>query len=312
MKITILKRAVLEEVPSASALEVLNGLLYIAADDASGISVLKDNLRKIKYWPLPGLEAYAEGVRIPKPLKPDLEAGLSFNINGYPHLVFLGSGSVKTYRDKAYLIKLPTPYNRNPIVWEKNLEPLYNLIRQDETAMGLKGELNIEAGTLAGDKVIIVNRSSNAALIFDEKEFAEFIQGHTEGFPFPSTEIIEVKETLGLDLHISGLCTWRDKLIFTLSAEDTPNAYDDGAIMGSALAWASLNEDSSFSRGMRNAVIGALQGLSIIEDEKGEPLKTKLESISVYEEGEDGTLYALAIADNDDQAAELFQLELRF
>src|SRR5690554_5214986 len=118
----IIKRTKLEGIPSASGLTVLNGMLYITGDDSPYLFVLNPYLELVKKYQLFDPEQI-ENDRIPKKIKPDFESTTHFEINNFPHILILGSGSKSSKRDEGYLIKLPTRYNRNPIISSVSAAP---------------------------------------------------------------------------------------------------------------------------------------------------------------------------------------------
>src|SRR4051794_39139698 len=133
MKVTIIKKAILENLPSASGMEVINGIIYIVGDNSPYLYKLDHDLKVLEKIELFKAEL-KDGV-IPKPVKPDLESMAKLSINNYPHILMMGSGSKSPYRDVAYLVKLPTNYNRKHIITQINVADLYNLLRSNDEIM---------------------------------------------------------------------------------------------------------------------------------------------------------------------------------
>jgi hypothetical protein len=82
MKISVLKHVHLTTIPSASAVEVVNGNIYIVGDDSSFLYVLKYDLSILAEVPL--YQAKLEDIeanRISKHKKADLECITQLSIN---------------------------------------------------------------------------------------------------------------------------------------------------------------------------------------------------------------------------------------
>ncbi len=310
MKISIVKKAKLDDVASASGMEVVDGIIYILSDDSSFLYRLKDDLTLLEKIPL--YKSTSENPEhIAKPDKADLECMGQLSINGYKHLLLLGSGSKSPQRDNAFLIKLPTNYNRKHIVWESSITSLYNLLRSNEEITSC-GSINMEGLAFGNENVYLLNRgnlegSKNVVLSFNKAEFIEFIQGHTEGVPFPSVHPINLPELSGVKTGLSGADFFDGHFWFTSSAEDSPNAYDDGNVKGSMLGLLSMDQESNgrFSE----EKIHLQEVTSFFLD--GNLFLGKVESVSVYEKYKEGVYSALAVTDNDGKPSELLLLEIQ-
>jgi len=309
MNITVLKHIHLTTIPSASAVEVINGNIYIVGDDSSFLYVLKYDLTVLAEVPL--YQAKAEdltGNRILKKKKADLECITKLTINGYPHLLILGSGSKSPRRDVAFLVKLPTPYNRKHLAWEISLIKWYSFLRMNEEVTGPNGVLNFEAAATTDEYLYVFNRENNAALRFDLPEFIEFIQGHTDSVPFPTVIPTELPEIDGIRSGFSGADYFDNKLFFTAAAENTSNAIDDGAIMGSAVGILSFNGEEKTRGKLTDGFTGEISQFTLIPNIEDRPLK--IESISVYEKENANTYIAIAVSDDDLGGSDILMLQL--
>ena len=146
----------LNDYPSASSIEYYDGKLYLMGDDATKLLVLDTNLNIVDSIPV---ISYPEN-RIPKDIKPDLEASA---LNG-DNLFLFGSGSLSPYRNFAWRLNLKT--NDNDSI---NLQPLYLKIKEQ----GIE-QINIEGACFVSGKLILVNRGNkgyphNHLIITDEK-----------------------------------------------------------------------------------------------------------------------------------------------
>jgi hypothetical protein len=309
MNIHVLKHAHLSNIPSASAVEVLNGNIYVVGDDSCFLYVLKYDLSLIAKVPLYEVqEKFIHDGRILKKEKADLECITKFQINGYPHLLILGSGAISPQRDVAFLVKLPTPYNRKHLVWKVSLVKWYSFLRLNEEATGKSGVLNFEAAASNDEHLLIFNRENNALLRFDLTEFIEFIQGHTEGIPFPTIIPCNIPNINGFRAGLSGADFFENILFFTASAEDTTNAIDDGDIKGSAVGVLSFEGENKIrgkaSIGFKGNV-GAFKIIPEIND-----VHLKIESISIYEKESENSYIGIAVSDDDKGGSDILMLQL--
>lgn len=309
MKVSVLKHVHLTTIPSASAVEVINGNIYIVGDDSSFLYVLKYDLTILAKVPL-----YKEKNknivenRILKKKKADLECITKLSINGYPHLLILGSGSKSPRRDVAFLVKLPTPYNRNHIVWEISLIKWYSFLRMNEDVAGSEGVLNLEAAASTSEFLYIFNRENNAILRFDMPEFIEFIQGHTEGVPFPTIINADLPKIDAIQAEFSGADYFDEKIFFTAAAENTSNAIDDGEIMGSAVGIVSFNGEEKTRGKISKGFTATISNFTVLPKIESSPVK--VESISVYEKENDSTYIAIAVCDDDLGGSDILMLQL--
>ncbi|MFL5730741.1 MAG: DUF6929 family protein [Cytophagaceae bacterium] len=307
MKATIVKKAILEHIPSASGMEVINGIIYVVGDNSPYLYKLDHSLKLLEKIEI--FKTETEDGLIPKPVKPDMECMAKLSINNYPHIIMMGSGSKSPYRDVACLVKLPTNYNRRHVVTQINVADLYNLLRSNDEIMN-GGELNLEGAAVSRDNFILFNRSSsgsrNVALYFHLEEFIEYLQGHTEMTPFPVIRDYDLPSINGVRSGFSGADVFEDKLFFTSAVENTTNAIDDGEVFGSFVGWMPASKVANMKGAPRNE--NAIQGtVQLMYEDK--PYLGKVESISVYEKDEDKYI-ALAVTDSDGGDSEILMLEL--
>lgn len=299
MKLHIERRTTLSDITSLSGVVCWQGLIYLIGDDSTTLYKLKDNLEIHTRVTLFG----EQDQRLAKKDKSDLEAMSFLSINGYPHLLLMGSGSVTPQRDVAFLVKLPTAYNRKHLVWRISLVEFYRLLRSNE--MITTNELNIEGLSVGPRFTWLANRGNqsgaqNTALLFDSLEFIEFIQGHTEGVPFPQVLPLELPFINNAPAYFTGLDEYDQQLFFTASAEDSPNAYEDGKVSGSMIGVLELKENMDRTRSKKIT----LKDYASLPEEG-----LKIESLSVFE-GEKGKYRALAVTDSDGGPSELLLLEI--
>ena len=311
MKISVLKHVHLTNIPSASAVEVVNGNIYIVGDDSNFLYVLKYDLSLLAAVPLYKAKPEdLEGNRIAKYKKADLECMTKLSINGYNHLLLLGSGAISPKRDVAFLVKLPTPYNRKHLVWEISLVKWYSFLRMNEAVTGPNGVLNFEAAASTETHLYIFNRENNATLRFDMPEFIEFIQGHTDGIPFPTVIQTVIPAIHGIRAGISGADYFDQKFFITTAAEDTDNAIDDGEILGSAIGLISFEGEEKSRGKISDDFTGTVSDNTVFPEMETRSLK--VESISVYEKENETTFIAIAVSDDDKGGSDIMMVQLEF
>jgi hypothetical protein len=273
--------------PSASAIEYYKGHYYIMGDDATHLLVLDSNFNTTD-----SIRIYSSTEkRIPKSNKPDLEAA-GFVSKG--HLLLTGSGSLDSFRNKAVL------YNTETKACQQfSLDTFYYRLK----ANGLR-ELNIEGMAAMPGQVILSNRGHKAFpknhLIFTS---GHFWQQQTEA----PVSLIRVGSNTDSNSFtgVSGLAylAGSDKLLLTVSTEDTRSVHEDGAI-GKSYLW--IIDDISSKR--KWAFINPNRIIDLEETDarfKGQ----KIESVCITGETRHFIRLALA-ADNDDGSSTLFRLDV--
>jgi hypothetical protein len=309
MKVTLIKKAILEGVPSASGMEIIDGIIYVVGDNSPYLFLLDQNLKVINKIELYHPDASSSGI-VPKAVKPDLECMAKLTINNYKHLLIMGSGSKSPYRDVAILVKLPTNYNRKHMITSVQMGDLYSLLRSNEEIVG-SGQLNLEGAATSKESLILFNRSSggskNVTLYFKLEEFIEYLQGHTEMTPFPVIYDNTLPCINNICAGFSGADVYEEKLFFTAAVENTPNAIDDGEVLGSFVGWMKVNEGNNLkgSSSEPNKIMDCIQVM-----EKDKPYTGKIESISIFEKDAENKFIALAVTDSDGMESEILMLEI--
>jgi hypothetical protein len=309
MKVECIKKSILTGIRSASGVEVIDGLIYIIGDDASVLYKINHELKMLDKIQLPFSDELPIE-NIPKKYKPDLECMATLYINDYPHIVILGSGSLSPQRYVAYLVKLPTQYNRKHIVWTAPVARLYEMLRKNDE-ITTNGEINIEGLAVSDNRVFLLNRGNtggcrNTVLQFDKKEFVEFIQGHTEGVPFPRVFNYDGYPINGVPAYFTGADFRDDMLFYTAAAENTSNAYDDGAVEGSIVGYFTYKKKYTH----HYSVDFLLHETSSLIYYQNKPYLQKIESMCIYEKNTDGSYTALAVTDTDGGKSEILMLEI--
>lgn len=285
MKIHLLRNDLIAY-SSASAIEYSNGILYVIGDDVNYILCLDlawNVVREIKLFDF-------EGNRIPKPQKPDLESACF--VNGF--LYILGSGSLSPQRDVAFIV-----HPDDGIAKKINTAAFFALFRDK----ALIKEINIEGFTSCKDKLLFFNRGnisqSNQLIITDHKILKSQFPDRFKVMPVQSRNLNNIQ------LGISGACydSVNDILLLTASAEDTDNAYDDGQVLGSAVA---VVFDAYHKLETEELIIDTWIDLEEVDDIFR---FQKIESICIV--GQENRNYdCVLVADNDDGSSRLFQISI--
>ncbi len=281
----------LDQYPSASAIEYINGKLYITGDDATGILVLDTNLHIIDSIPLIDYPCK----RIPKEIKPDLESSVYFQDKGTVLFLF-GSGSLTPYRNNGWWY-----YFETNIKDSMPLKSLYNQIKKS----GIK-DLNIEGACITNQYLVLSNRGNKSYpenhLVITDRNF----WNNDSSFQITVIPIITDSDTTSFS-GISGLCyaPEKDKLIMTVSTEDTRNSFEDGAI-GKSFLWI-VNQITSKIHD-KDIHPDRIINLEKIDSRfKGQ----KIESATVVRESKEQVQLVL-VADNDNGSSTVFKLTVKY
>ena len=278
----------LDNYPSASSIEYIDGKLYLMGDDATNLFVLDTNLNIIDSIQI--ISSAAK--RLPKETKPDLEAA-AFNTDSNEVFLF-GSGSLSPYRNSAWRYNFKT--KRKDSI---SLENLYSQVKK----LGIE-QVNIEGACLIAGKLILINRGNkgypkNHFIIADEKFWNNDTNSKISIIPFAAQKYTSSFR------GISGACYAKesDKLILTVSTEDTRNSYEDGTI-GESYLWIIDN----ISTKINNKTLGLKRviDLEYIDSRfKGQ----KIESATVIGET-NGLIHLVMVADNDDGSSTVFKMSI--
>lgn len=305
----IIKKATLPSIPSASGVEVLNGIIYIIGDDSKALFMLNHELKLLQQYTLFESEFSADE-RIPKKQKPDFECLTLINIHGYDYLLVTSSGSKKN-RDTGHLVKLPSKYNKNFYDKDISLKGLFDLLKSNEEIVA-DGKLNLEATACDNRFFVMLNRANkkgnNVALVFNKEEMEVYLMENNNLVPFPEVFSYALPSLQNVPTGFSGACIFDNKLFFTASAEDTDDAYEDGNVKGSIIGWMQMNADGNL-KGSSSPTLSTIKAHTKITLDNAD-FMGKVESIAIYENESDDKYIALAVTDSDGGNSELLMIEL--
>ena len=213
----------LPEYSSGSALAFFNEQLYLMGDDAANLLLLDTNFTvRDSIRILDNTEK-----RIPKSVKPDLESIAVFPYQNKTVFLLMGSGSKLPYRNYCWVI---TPNGKQKERYD--LLPFYRRLSE----AGIKN-INIEGSAAIPGGIVLANRGNKSFrrnhLIFIKNDF--FINQDSTDF---NIMVAGTNTDTSIFNGISGMeyASGSDKLILTVSTENTYNSYSDGAI-GKSYLW---------------------------------------------------------------------------
>lgn len=288
---TFHQKIVLNDYPSGSGSAYFKEHIYLIGDDATDLLIINSNLEKVD-----SIKLFSNTEkRISKENKPDLEAATIIYNKNKIELLLLGSGSLSPYRNIGVLIDVNTKEKQ-----QIDLNPFYSRLKKE----GLDA-LNIEGVTAAPGGFIIASRGNKSFpanyLIFTANNF--FL--NQDSVPVRKTKVGINADTAAF-AGISGLeySKRSDRLLLTVSTENTYNTFDDGTI-GKSYLW--IIENISAKRNMM-----AINPTRIIDlDELDARFKGhKIESVCILSENYNNMELAL-VADDDKGATILFRITLK-
>ena len=284
-------------VRAASALAPLGGGWLVAQDDGThGAWVRGDRVERLRLLPpVDGLDVFSE-TEGTKHLKPDLEAACGLLLDtGAPGVLLLGSGSTERRRRAVLVADAPEPQ-----VASRPLDALYE--RVAEALAVPEGQLNLEGVARNGSVLRWFQRGNLAAGVpsgsvdVDLPGLVEALLGRLDPAQVrlkePRTYVLGSVKGIGL-AATDAVALPGGRVLLSAAAEDTPNAYDDGPVVGAALTL--LEDDRVLDLVALPEVEGAVQ---------------KVEGLGVVELLDDG-VRLLAVVDADDPLAPSAELVLR-
>ena len=294
MQVKLVRKQIIEHIPSASGIEVADGKIYIIGDDSAVLYILDQNWKPAGQIPL--FDTDQTG-RIPKKLKPDLESMTLVNNRGKRQLLILGSGSSEV-RETGYLVDIDAPHT----VRKLSLSAWYEQIRTLSDVRGDKHKLNLEGAAMAGDTLYFLQRGNisgrNAVISYPMQHFLNYLLGESDVLPVPQVRVYELPRIRDTAAGFSGAAgiEGTEKLIFTASVEDTADEINDGETLGSFVGMIEPGKAQD------NAVCVLLY-------DGDTPYRGKVESVTLLSFDGKSHFTALAVTDNDGGASELLLIE---
>ncbi|KEO74919.1 hypothetical protein EL17_04380 [Anditalea andensis] len=270
----------LENIPAASGIGIHEKHMLIIGDNSPYLYLLDHTAKPLSKIPIYPLDNYKDG-EIAKSIKPDFEALELVKGKVDDEVLIFGSGSKSPQRDIFIHVTLA----EQPVIKTYNLVSFYNQLRDNKILRGY--ELNIEAVALYENKLMLFNRGKNLIFIYDYEEFLRFLNSKAP-YPPPSVKELELPKINGFVSGFSGATVIPETstLIFTTSVEDTPNAYDDGEVLGSFICMIDLDR---LDEGVKHFLI----------EDRNQPMKIKVESVTVLNKISESKIEILLVTDSD-------------
>lgn len=286
-----------EGVRAASALVRLGSRLIIGQDDSNFAAIISEGkITGLRLFDNVAGDTYSPE-RKNKAEKPDIELGATFSVGGQDAAVMFGSGSTARRMRAAWI----TEADGELSVQSRDISSLYQAAMQ---RLGLGPDvLNLEGCAPAGDKIVFFQRGNgaggvNATFAVKQQTLeAALLEGK-------KIEASDVRELRRYDLSryapaglgFSDATPLPDgRILFLAAAEDSPNTFDDGAILGSVLGVLSAD--------------GELLGVTRVPDGPDGPYK--LEGVTVLGV-EGGVARVMAVEDADDPSKASVKLLLDY
>lgn len=277
-------------VRAASGIAQMNGRLVVIQDDAHFVAVFDPQQLEVQAWDLPvgpdGRRQF-DDLRGNKRHKLDLEACLAIE-GEQPRLVAFGSGSSPV---RERLVVVDWQADGVPVITSYDAPAWYALLRQTVEFAG--SELNIEGAILVDDTLCLFQRGNGAPRetvqpvdatceLSWSALWAYLRQPDVIPPPQPGNIVqYQLGAIYGCRLSFTDATLAAGTVLFTASAEASPDAQRDGPVMGSVL-------------GVLN---GADVRWAILCDQDGAVFEGKVEGISLMP---DDLRRAWIVVDRDD------------
>lgn len=301
LKATVQHKQIYEQLPSASGIELVDNTYYIVGDDSPYLYQLDAEFNLTERHVLFDTADFSSG-RIPKSLKPDLESMAHFTYGRDQMLLLLGSGS-SDKRNRAFVVNL----TEGMAVKELDFSRLY-LFMKRVLRIEAEGELNLEGFAMDETYTYIMQRAlgsgTNVLFRFNSSNFKNFVMDNA-GIPAAAVYHFALPKLEGYMAGLSGAYALNDRLFFTASVENTPNAVEDGEVVGSLVGMIDLNALPYASDAANPMQVPAVQ----LMNPDGSVYKGKAESL-VVKAGEDNRYNLIVVSDDDQGGSELLQIEL--
>jgi hypothetical protein len=269
MQARIVTIASLVDVHAGSALVWHADRLLVVQDDAASAVWIDPVTKRTERLVLEG-----SGEQLEKSKKPDFEVAF---IGPGRTVTILGSGS-SPLRRRGAMVDLDT--NAVRIV---DYGALFGAL---ENALGVVP--NLEGATPWKNVLRLFHRGAGT----DRSATIDVSLDVLEGHPPRVLGVVpfDLGDVGGVPLHFTDAACFGERIVYLAVAEDTPNAIDDGPILGAAIGlidahgatWTPLNEPS------------------------GEVSRRKVEGIAI--DPKQGTIYAVTDPDDPDKLAELLTI----
>jgi hypothetical protein len=267
-----------DKISSGSGIVKFRNAYYAIGDDSPFLFELNNEFKVNKKIALRDSSLVVNN-RIEKPKKPDFEALDMINDS---ELVVFGSGSKSPQRD----VFMRVLFGAAVEIEQYTVTDFYTQLKALDVFSD--SELNLEAVAFRKGQLYLFNRRKNLVLQFDYDALLKHLKGESS-FPKPNITQFELPKINDIESGFSGASALKKegKILFTSSVENTNDAYNDGAILGSFIGMIDITE---------NGLSKTIQYCRIPDTKD----KLKIESVAIDEEVAVGKVKVVLIADNDD------------
>ena len=290
-------------VRAASGIAVLAGRIAIVQDDTNFVAIV-DPMQPAAVRAVP-LPPGADGRRQfglaggNKHLKLDLEACFAI-ASPEPVLIAFGSGSAEARESVVWISGWPDAL----AVRHFHARELYAALREATLFAG--SELNIEGAIVRGDALWLFNRGNgmrggarepvNSTCQLSWPALLAYLEdGRKASVPVPQRiQQFVLGELGGIPLSFTDAATWRDAILYSAAAEDSPDAVRDGPVLGSVIGMIDEKGEPRWTP---------------ITDASGEILREKAEGLVVFDHG-GGEVWMVADSDDEASPSELWKVRL--
>ncbi|GHA74316.1 DUF6929 family protein [Pontibacter akesuensis] len=292
-----------QNIPSASGVERVQDSYYIMGDDSPFLYKLNEQFQLLEQHALFDTAEFSSG-RIPKASKPDLESMAHFTYGRDEMLLLLGSGASEA-RNRGFLVNL----SEGNAVRELDMSRFYTFLKH-VLKLETEGELNLEGLALDKTYVYLLQRpaggGANVLIRLDADAFKRFVM---EGAEIPAAAVYHFTlPAMGQNkASFSGAYASGDRLFFTASVEDTPNAIEDGEVLGSYIGVIDLNALPYATDSNNPLNVPTV----LIQNSDGSPYLGKAESLVVLAGEEQGQYEVVVVSDDDLGHSELLEVQLQ-
>lgn len=291
-------------VRSGSGLAWVPTGLAIVQDDANFIAVHDPGTGRTRSIALPagegGLRQF-DDVRGNKRHKLDIEACVAVEDDDGTLLLAFGSGSTDR---REHVVMVDRWEHEPPRVRLVSTPELYRMLRRETSFAG--SQLNIEGAVQLGNTVRLFSRGNgaprdgrqpvNATCDLDLGVLRGYLRNPLSGVPPVATSIVQYRlgAVGGVTLGFTDASVRGGTILYTATAEISPDATQDGPVVGSAVG-----------------VIDAdgMPRWAPLTDARGEHRAIKVEGLADAPDGETG-LYIVLDGDDPGAASELCRVEL--
>ena len=292
-------------VRAGSSVAWVPGGIALVQDDANFIAVVDPRDACARAITLPAGSAgrrQFDDRRGNKAHKLDLEACVSAHTDDGVLFIALGSGSTRR-REQVVLVR----------GWESarvevemaHVPRLYDTLRREHAFAG--SELNVEGAVDLGDRIRLFGRGNgalradvqpvNATCDLDWPAFIAHLRSPERAPPPGPTNVVryELGTISGVPLSFTDAAVRRGSVLFSATAEESPDVTRDGRVTGSAIGVIDRTGRTRWT---------------LLIDDSGLPFAGKVEGLAAARDADD-RIYVVVDADDPDTASILCTVELR-